>query len=140
MDILEKYFEKLDEAYEKEDVEFLQEINKEILTALKESTEEDEPKNLDYDREFINNIRGKSVYKSLEKALKGEDLSNEALVKLLSSLITHIAIECEIQARDIKDYPVNRIIDYIREIINYGGYNKDDIIQFLRDRYREFIA
>jgi hypothetical protein len=124
---------KLDEAYKDNNVTEINRINSLIMgdlgIALNESA-------LDF--EFMESIKGKTVYKNLKKFVKEDSMDSSDVLKLLSSLVTHLIIESSVRNKELNDYPIkilNRMIDKIvsdKEMIS-------DAKEFLHSRYGRFI-
>lgn len=132
---LDSLFGQLDEAYKKGDTVEINRINQEIMSSLGNHVTES---SVDYD--FIRNIEGKPVYKTLSKFIGGDSLDEREVAKLLSSLVTHMIIESTVSDKDIKNYPVRSFINSIDKLIyDREGVQLDDIRKFLQERYSRFL-
>lgn len=104
-------------------------------------------------RLYIEHIKGKTLYKTLRKALYTDIDSVETnidstfilYVKLVSSMLTHSVIEAQIENKDIDKYPVKDLYIILGYLIN----SHDDIEKknalvkckiFLQDRYGCYMS
>lgn len=123
----------LDDAILRGDVDKVNRINIEINKALGGTVSESA-----HDYELLNNLKGKTIFGNLSKVINGEEVSNLFLVKLLSSLITHMAIESEKSNKDIKKFPIRTFMSAIDGLIFQDNYDRSEIIEFLDNRYGKF--
>lgn len=132
---LDELLKKLDEAYIRGDNVLINEINKQINELLGVNND-DKTK---IDEGFINNIKGKAVYKNLKKVIEGENLDKINTMKLLSSLVTHMIIECQIYNHDIKEFPIREVLSYIDRLVYNEKFELDEVNNFLKDRYGRYF-
>ena len=137
MDMIDKYLEELDQAYVAGDVEKIREINDKILK--EGSSESGEKVNEEYDREFIREMDGKALCKNMKRVMEGTAERLE-VVKMLSSLITHLVIECQKKEREMGEYPIRKALGYLEEEVKWGSMDKGEVSEFIRERYGRFIC
>lgn len=135
---VEEYFEEMEEACGRGDTEAIAELGEKIMKSmLSESLGEEGSE--ERDKEFVGSIEGKSIHKYIKKIIDGKEISDLSMVKVLSSLITHIAIECEVKGRSMREYPVKKIMWLLEGEIKLGRLDKGEAIDFIRERYGRFI-
>jgi cellulose synthase/poly-beta-1,6-N-acetylglucosamine synthase-like glycosyltransferase len=130
---MDDYLADLDRAYAAGDVDEVMRINKLIYESLGDIVSES---SLDY--ELINSLKGKAIYKNLVKAINGDELKKYDLIKLLSSLITHITIECDLKGKNLKDFPIKTLLNSLDTLV-YGDGGEDNVKKFLREKYSRYI-
>lgn len=106
-------------------------------------------------RLYIEHIKGKTLYKTLRKALymdidnadSNEDIDNIFIlyVKLVSSMLTHSVIEAQIENKDIDKYPVKDLYIILGYLINsHDATEKKNAMSkckvFLQDRYGCYMS
>jgi hypothetical protein len=118
----------LEQAYKDNNVSEVNRINNLIMNGLEVVVSES---SLDY--EFIESIRGKTVFKSLVKLVREDTMDKHDVLKLFSSLVTHLVIESDLKKKDIKNYPImmDRMVVDERVMV--------DAKKFICDRYKRFI-
>lgn len=125
--------ELLDKAHKENDVTEINRVNSMIMESLGITTNESA---LDY--EFMESIKGKAVYKNLKKFIREDSMSKEDVLKLLSSLTTHLIIESSLKNKCLQYYPIKILNRMIDDLIS----NEEmipDVKNFLHDRYNRFI-
>ena len=129
MSLLERYLEELEQAILSDDLDKVNKINKKILRLIE--TGQDNYNSI----EFIEKIKGKSVFKNLIRVMRGERLDLLSFVKLIASLVTHLVIECEQKNLDIKDFKIEEYFDIALSLIYKQDY--DSAEKFLKDKYKD---
>lgn len=130
----EKLLNDLEKAYADNNVAEVNRINALLMGDLEVSVSESA---LDF--ELMESVKGKAVSKTLEKfIIKEETLKKGDVLKLLSSLVTHIIIESEVKKKDLNNYPIKILLNLIDGIVVDEGVIKD-AKKFLYDRYGRFI-
>jgi hypothetical protein len=129
----DRLMDDLDEAYKTNNLAEISRINSIIMGDLEVSVSES---TLDYD--FIESIKGKTVHKTLKKFIKEGGLSKTDVLKLISSLTTHLIIESDVRGKDINLYPINVFSDNVSKLIK-EEVGVDDVQKFLHSRYGRFI-
>ena len=126
----EALYEKLKEAIDSGDPEAIREAKNNIILAGRDK---------EIDRNLINSIKSKTLGKSIKRIVNNEDVDRSFCMKTLSSLITHIIIEAEIQNRSLDDYSIKELYVVLGGFVN----DKEDAVQnakkFISDRYAEFL-
>lgn len=122
----------LDIAYKNNDVKEVNRINSLIMSGLEVTATES---TLDYD--FIESIKGKKIYEGLKDVLK-KDLSSHDVIKVMSSIVTHLVIESKVRNKSLKEYPIKLFLNMIERIVNDEG-KIEDAKKFIHDRYGRFI-
>jgi hypothetical protein len=125
---------KLDKAFESGDIAEITRINAEIYKNLGNTIVESS-----LDLEFINSIKDKAVYKNLKKFINGVTNDKLEVIKLLSSLVTHMTIECQIKGQEMKKYPIKGLINAVDSLV-YGEVGSlDEYRQYLREKYEKYM-
>jgi hypothetical protein len=124
--------ELLDSAYKNNDVSEVNRINNLIMNGLEVQASES---SLDY--EFIESIKGKKIYEGIKDVLK-KDISRNDMLKVLSSIVTHLIIESKVRNRNIQDYPIKLFLSMIERIVNDEG-KIEDAKKFIHNKYGHFI-
>lgn len=130
---MDELFKRLDEAFSRGDTNEINRVNDEIYKNLGQTVVNS---TIDYD--FINNIKGKAVHKNLCKVVNDEDISLNEMSKLLSSLVTHIIIECK-DSNDYRSYPLKVLLNTLEELTLGGGDGVDDARKFIKERYSRYL-
>jgi hypothetical protein len=123
----------LEIAYKNNDVNEVNRINSLIMGDLEVEVSESV---LDY--EFVESLRGKTVYKTLKKFIKEGDMGRSEVAKLVSSLVTHLIIESGVRSRDMKDYPIKILVDMVINLVS-DEVSVSEVKRFLQNRYGRFI-
>ena len=126
----EMLYEKLKEAIASGDPDAILDAKNNLLLAGRDK---------EIDRSLINSVKDKTLGKSLRKIIKEEDIDRLFCMKTISSLITHIIIEADLQKRDLDDYSIKELYVILGGFVN----DKDEAVQnakkFITDRYSEFM-
>ena len=126
----EMLYEKLKEAIASGDPDAILDAKNNLLLAGRDK---------EIDRSLINSVKDKTLGKSLRKIIKEGDIDRLFCMKTVSSLITHIIIEADLQKRDLDDYSIKELYVILGGFVN----DKDEAVQnakkFITDRYSEFM-
>lgn len=122
----------IEEAYKSNNVTEINRLNSIIMSGLDVTISESA-----VDFEFIESIKGKAVYKSLVKVVRGEAMGLHETLKLLSSLVTHLIIESDSKNKELRGYPIKLFSDMIEKIVVEGEI--EDAKKYLRNKYGKFI-
>ena len=126
----EALYEKLKEAIDSGDPEAIREAKNNIILAGRDK---------EIDRNLITAIKDKTLGKCIRRIINNEDIDRLFCMKTISSLITHIIIEADIQNRSLDDYSIKELYVVLGGFVN----DKDDAVQnakkFISDRYAEFL-
>lgn len=99
------------------------------------------PNNDELDRDFIETISGKTLYRNLKRYMNDNDSMNSfEIAKMLTSLITHCIIDAEITGNDIKKYPVVDMYIILGYFVN-GDTDRfnTDLYKLIKERYGDYI-
>lgn len=127
-------FEELRVAMESGDSEEIERVKRKLILS---------DRDLSIDENFIDSIRGKTLYKNIVKSIN-EDSTMGYLdyAKMISSMLTHCIIESQIKERDMDDYPIKELYVILGSFIN-GGDSEDESIRkcknFINERYSQFF-
>ena len=77
-------FNELSEAVRSGNVEEIEKLKRKILLVGRDES---------LDKNFINSIKGKTLYKNLNRFIHNQDIDNYECAKMITSLITHLIIE-----------------------------------------------
>lgn len=95
-------------------------------------------RDISIDIDFINSIKGKTLYKTMLKSVKHDNnMTFLDYEKMVSSLITHCLIEVQVKNRDVNDYPVRELYVLLGKFVNDEKKDMavDDCKSFIQDRY-----
>lgn len=126
----EVLYNRLKEALEKGDAQAIREAKDALILAGRDK---------ELDRGLINSIKEKTLGKNIKRIINNEDVDRLFCMKVISSLLTHIVIEAEINNTSLDDYSIKELYVILGGFVN----DKEDAVQsakkFLVDRYEEFI-
>lgn len=131
---LNSYFAQLDEAYENNDIKKINEINAILMQEIGVKVGET---SLDF--QLMENIKGKPVYRNLASLLRGKDFSVSEIAKILSSLVTHMIIECDQKGLSHDSYPIKSILKMVEEALYDESFDRSGVIEYLKGRYGKFL-
>ena len=126
----EVLYNRLKEALERGDAQAIREAKDALILAGRDK---------ELDRGLINSIKEKTLGKNIKRIINNEDVDRLFCMKVISSLLTHIVIEAEINNTSLDDYSIKELYVILGGFVN----DKEDAVQsakkFLVDRYEEFI-
>lgn len=131
---LDLYFKQLDEAYASNDIKKINEINNILMGEIGVKIGET---SLDFD--FVENIRGKAVFKNLSLLIKGKEFTLSETAKLLSSLATHMIIECDVRDLSYNTFPIRNLLGMAENVLYNDGYDRGEVVEYLKGRYGKFV-
>ena len=124
-------FEQLNEAISKGNIDEIDNIQRKILSSGRD---------LSIDESFINNIKGKTLYRTLVKSInENSEMSKPDYMKLVTSLLTHNIIESCVTGKDMKNYPIKELYIILGNFISEKEEAVDEYKRFIQDRYSQFI-
>lgn len=139
-------FDDLQKAIEEGNVERIEVIKNKLLNGYKDDK---------LDKELIENIKGKTLYKNMIKAVNDIDDKIDKIwyIKLCSSLLTHNVIEAEISGNSMDEYPIKDLYVLLGKFITDSEVNnstgeinkigetdvKKEFRKLLIDRYSQFF-
>ena len=101
-------FNELSEAVRSGNVEEIEKLKRKILLVGRDES---------LDKNFINSIKGKTLYKNLNRFIHNQDIDNYECAKMITSLITHLIIESMVRGSDIRNYPLSDLYIVLGEFI-----------------------
>ena len=126
--------EELKRAVDLGDRDAIERIQRKIVNAGRDE---------DLDKDFIESIRGKTLYRNIIKAINDDnnEMGFYELSKLSTSIITHCLIESQLTGRDINDYPVRDFYVVLGSFINEQDHGKaiEECKELLKEHYQQFI-
>ena len=130
--VMEDYFDELSEAIRSGNKEEIERVKRKILLASRDES---------IDMDFIEEIKGKTLYKNLVKFLGGEEFDNYSCAKMITSLITHFIIEAQLKGNKLINYPLSDLYIVLGDFISNPESEKfkDSCKNVLYDRYSGFL-
>jgi hypothetical protein len=129
---IEKILELLEDAYKRSDIVEINKLNVLVYEGLDSVVSES---SLDF--ELLESIKNKTIYKTLCKSIH-EGVSKHNLLKMLSSLVTHMIIESECRNKNITNYPIEIFQGMISKLLK-DEVTIDETRKFLQDKYGRFL-
>ena len=125
-------FNELSEAVRSGNVEEIEKLKRKILLVGRDES---------LDKNFINSIKGKTLYKNLNRFIHNHDIDNYECAKMITSLITHLIIESMVRGSDIRNYPLSDLYIVLGEFISDPDSKsfREKCFNVLADRYLPFI-
>lgn len=126
--------EELSKAIESGNQEEIDRVKRKLLLA---------DRDLSIDEDFIESIRGKTLYKNIVKSVN-EDNTMDYLdyAKMVSSILTHCIIESQVRDRSVDDYPIKELYVILGSFINNKDSEDESIAKckdFINERYLQFF-
>ncbi len=125
-------FEELQEAIVSGNQKEVEKIQRKILLAGRDES---------IDEDFVNSIKGKTLYKSISRIANNEkEFTEMEYMKIVSSLITHNIIESEKTGKSMQDYPIKELYVLLGSFVNNGnGDAVNECKRFICERYSQFL-
>lgn len=130
--MIDSYLDELNEAIKSGNQEEIDRIKRKILLADRDES---------IDKNFIEEIKGKTLYKTLVRFLSGDERDNYNCAKMITSFITHCIIEAQIKGNDLKVYPLSELYVVLGEFVSNPNSEtfKSKCRDILYDRYSQFL-
>lgn len=91
------------------------------------------------DKNLIESVKDKTLGKSLKRIVNNEDVDKLFCMKSISSLLTHIVIEADINDRNLDEYSIKELYVILGGFVNDKENAIYDAKKFISDRYAEFL-
>ena len=91
------------------------------------------------DKNLIESVKDKTLGKSLKRIVNNEDVDKLFCMKSISSLLTHIVIEADINDRNLDEYSIKELYVILGGFVNDKENAIYDAKKFISDSYAEFL-
>lgn len=128
---MKNLFEELQVAIDSGDTEEMNRLSKMIFDGVKDES---------INESLVKSLRGKQIYKNMAGVCnESKELDKTDYIKMVSSLITHNIIECEIQKAEISESPVKELYVLLGDLLNGSDGAVERATGFVKERYGKFM-
>lgn len=128
---MKSVFEELQVAIEQGNTEEMNRLSQLIISGVRDEA---------INESLVSSLKGKQIYKSmLGVCNESREMGNEDYIKMVSSLITHNVIECELQKVGISESPIKELYVVLGDLINGSEGATERAKGFVKERYGKFM-